>query len=421
MAGPALEAVHETFGLVESFTRASSSAAVTASTYAIPFKPQPMSVPPISYLDHAATSPVLPVVLEEMLPWFTSEYGNPSSVYGPGRKARHALESYRVRVAEVLGVGPAEIVFTSGGSESNNTVLSRHAGGAGGAVTSSVEHEAVLEPVRRLERHRILSPDREGRMTCAQLEREEVEGYGLASFMLVNNELGTINPIVQLAEWCKERGMLFHTDAAQAARTIDLRPVAAGVDYLSLTGHKFGAPKGIGLLYVRAGAPFAPLIRGGGQEQERRSGTENVAFAAGITRALEEAVQSRESFVAHAHELRAQLLHSLRLALDQGIQVVSPEEDCSPHILNLLILGKDGKGVDGEMLILGLDIEGVAVSAGSACSSGTMKVSHVMEALDIPQDKARGALRLSFGPQTTGDDVERTVRALTTVVGRMGT
>jgi len=200
-----------------------------------------------------------------------------------------------------------------------------------------------------------------------------------------------------------------------------LKPVAAGVDYLSLTGHKFGAPKGIGLLYVRAGAPFAPLIRGGGQEQERRSGTENVAFAAGITRALEEAVQSRESFIAQAHELRTQLLHSLRLALGPGIQVVSPEEYCSPHILNLLVLGKDGKGVDGEMLILGLDIEGVAVSAGSACSSGTMKISHVMEALDIPQDKARGALRLSFGPQTTGDDVQRTVQALSTVVGRMST
>jgi len=354
------------------------------------------------------------------MPWFTSEFGNPSSVYGRGRKARHTLESCRARVAEVLGVGPAEIVFTSGGSESNNTVLSPHAGGANGVITSSVEHEAVLEPVRLLEKHRVLAPDSDGRITLDRMKAEEDLDYGLASFMLVNNELGTINPVSDLATWCHGKGMLFHTDAAQAVRTVDLKPVAAAVDYLSLTGHKFGAPKGTGLLYVRAGAPYAPLIRGGGQEQDRRSGTENVAFAVGLARALEEADRGRRAFVQHARHLREMLLSSLGNALAQTLQVVSPEEQCSPHILNLLVLGEDGRGVDGEMLILGLDIEGVAVSAGSACSSGTMKTSHVMDALGVPPGKARGALRLSFGPQTTEDDVRHAVDALSTVVARMG-
>lgn len=375
---------------------------------------------PATYLDHAATSPVLPVVVEEMMPWFTTEFGNPSSVYGQGRKARHALESYRARVADVLGVGPAEVVFTSGGSESNNTVLSKDAGGARGVITSSVEHEAVLEPVRRLAIHQVIAPDAHGRVTPELLEQSGADALGMASFMLVNNELGTINPVVELAAWCRGRGMLFHTDAAQAARTLDLKPIAGAVDYMSLTGHKFGAPKGIGLLYVRAGSPYAPLILGGGQEQDRRSGTENVAFAAGITRALEEASNGREAFLGYARNLRGQLLTALRDMFGEAIQIMSPEEDCSPHILNLLILSDEGRGVDGEMLILGLDIEGIAVSAGSACSSGTMKISHVMEALDVSPEKARGALRLSFGPQTLEEDVRRTVQALGKVRARMG-
>lgn len=379
-----------------------------------------MTPTPATYLDHAATSPVLPVVVEEMMPWFTTEFGNPSSVYGQGRKARHALESYRARVADVLGVGPAEVVFTSGGSESNNTVLSKHAGGSRGVLTSSVEHEAVLEPVRRLANHRIVAPDAHGRVTPELLELSGAEALGMASFMLVNNELGTINPVAELAAWCRRRDMLFHTDAAQAVRTLDLKPVAGAVDYMSLTGHKFGAPKGIGLLYVRAGSPYAPLILGGGQEQDRRSGTENVAFAAGITRALEEASNGREAFVRHARNLRGQLLTALRDMFGEAIQIMSPEEDCSPHILNLLVLSDTGRGVDGEMLILGLDIEGIAVSAGSACSSGTMKISHVMEALDVSPEKARGALRLSFGPQTLEEDVRRTVQALGNVMVRMG-
>ena len=354
------------------------------------------------------------------MPWLTTEYGNPSSVYGRGRKARYTLENCRARVADVLGVGPAEVVFTSGGSESNNTVLMPTSGAGRGVITSSVEHEAVLEPTRLLASHRVITPDSEGRITVERLEQEGAKNYGLASFMLVNNELGTINPLVELATWCHEHGMLVHTDAAQAVRTIDLKPVVSAVDYLSLTGHKFGAPKGIGILYVKAGSPLSPLIRGGGQEQERRSGTENVAFVAGMTRALEAASSGRDAFTERAITLRHLLVSELESRLGNGIEIMSPESGCSPHIINVLVLNEDGLGVDGEMLILGLDIEGVAVSAGSACSSGTMKVSHVMEALGVSAEKARGALRLSFGPQTTETDIMMFADALDRVMSRMG-
>lgn len=373
-----------------------------------------------SYLDHAATSPVLPEALEEMLPWLSSEYGNPSAVYGRGRKARYTLESCRARVAEMLGVGPAEIVFTSGGSESNNTVLAAGLATERGVITSSIEHEAVLEPVRRLAKHAIIQPDAQGRITVEALEAANASDFGMASFMLVNNELGTINPIGELAAWCHDRGMLIHTDAAQAARTVDLKAVAEQVDYLSLTAHKFGGPKGIGILLVKAGVPHRPLILGGGQEQDRRSGTENIAYVVGMTKALELAVAGREAFAGKAAELRSHLLDGLQRQMPGQFKVLSPDQGCTPHILNILVLKADGSGVDSEMLILGLDIEGVAVSAGSACSSGTMKGSHVLDALGVSPAAASGALRISFGPQTAIADIDHVLEALGKVMSRMG-
>lgn len=372
-----------------------------------------------TYLDHAATSPLLPEALEAMMPWFTTEYGNPSSVYGKGRKARHALEKARARVADVLGVGPAEVIFTSCGSESNNTVLQPHSDDDAGVMTSAVEHEAVLEPVRRWKRNLILTPDAVGRVTTDLLDTADTSDISLASFMLVNNELGTINPITDLADWCHARGMRFHTDAAQAARTVDLRPVSQHADYLSLTGHKFGGPKGIGVLMVKAGSPHAPMIRGGGQEQERRSGTENVAFAVGLATALEHADTHRHSFMDHALALKEQLLAGLEQILPGRYQVTTPPKGSTPHINHIRLIGGKDHPIDGEMLILGLDIEGMAVSAGSACSSGTMKASHVLEAIGLASEPGASALRVSFGPQTTSDDVDRFVMALNAVMGRM--
>ena len=378
-----------------------------------------MSSESFSYLDHAATSPLLPEALEAMMPWLTSEFGNPSAVYGKGRRARHALESSRAKVAELLGVGPAEIVFTSGGSESNNTVLQPGLFPGRGVVTSAMEHEAVLEPVRRWSDHKILRPTAEGVVTTELLDRADLSGVGLATFMTVNNEIGAINPIMELAAWCHDHDMLIHTDAAQAARTLDLKPVAGAVDYLSLTGHKFGGPKGIGVLVIKAGAPHAPMILGGGQEQERRSGTENVAYAVGLARALEMADAERDSFVQTCRELKARLVAGLEDRFPGRYTVISPEGKSSPHIINIVLRGTDGTGLDGEMLILGLDIEGIAVSAGSACSSGTMKVSHVLAAIGLDAVEARGALRVSLGPTTTGADIDHLLASLESVLGRM--
>lgn len=373
-------------------------------------------MPDSIYLDHAATSPVLPEVLDAMMPWLTSEFGNPSAVYGQGRKARHALESARGRVAGLLGTGPAEIVFTSGASESNNTVI---ASARGAVLTSAAEHEAVLEPSRQRSGTIVLRPDPEGRILPSHLELADPTDVGLASFMVVNNEIGTINPVVELAAFCHQRGWLIHTDAAQAVRTVDLKPIAHAVDYLSLTGHKFGAPKGVGLLMAKAGVPHEPLIRGGGQEQERRSGTENVAFAVGLATALECAIRDREAFTERSVQLKKRLVAALQDSIPGQFRMVSPAVESSPHINNFLLLDREGKGLDGEMLILGLDMEGIAVSAGSACSSGTLKTSHVQDAIGIEAGQARGAVRLSFGPATTPGMVDQAATVLTRIVRRM--
>lgn len=377
------------------------------------------------YLDHSATSALRPEVLESMMPWLTSQFGNPSSVYRAGREARHALESSRAKIASLLGVGPAEIIFTSGGSESNGTVIASHKDPQRpGVLTSSIEHEAILEPVRQHTLHTIIQPDSSGRVTPSmlsadQLDPERLNTTGLASFMLVNNELGAVNPIADLCDYLHQHGILVHTDAAQAVRTIDLIPIAKRVDYLSMSGHKFGAPKGSGILLVKAGVPYKPLIRGGGQEQDRRAGTENVAAAVGLATGLEVAVAEREAFVAKCVQLRDELVSGLRRSLGDALRINTSLANSSPHILNISILKSAEAGLDGEMLILGLDIDGLAVSAGSACSSGTLKTSHVLGGIGVSAEIARGALRLSMGPQTTSDEIRRAMEILSRVAKRM--
>lgn len=375
------------------------------------------------YLDHSATSAIRPEVLEGMMPWLTSQFGNPSSVYRAGREARHALESSRARIATLLGVGPAEITFTSGGSESNGTVIASHTNPMRpGVITSSIEHEATLEPVRQHDIHTIIKPDSSGRVTkgmLSSLGEERLKNTGLASFMLVNNELGSINPIVELSDFLHEHGIMIHTDAAQAVRTIDLVPIAKNADYLSMSGHKFGAPKGSGILMVKVGTPYVPLIRGGGQEQDRRAGTENVAAAVGLAVGLELAIAERESLVAQCLAFREMLVNGLTNELGDSLRINSSLNVSSPHILNVAIVNSDGVGLDGEMLILGLDIEGLAASAGSACSSGTIKTSHVLDGIGVASDVARGALRLSMGPQTTSKEINHAVEIVSRVAKRM--
>ncbi len=379
-----------------------------------------MPSPPPIYLDHAATSPVLEQVLDAMLPYLGLEYGNPSAVYTSGRQARHTIDKCRADVVELLGVDSAEIIFTSGGSESNNTVIATFSKpGRQGVISSNAEHEAILEPVKQLKSHKLLSPNEWGQITADVIRDEDLSSFELASFMLVNNELGVISPLEHLLPSLRKHNLLLHTDAVQAARFMDLRDICRQVDYLSLSGHKIGGPKGTGVLFVRAGAPFEPLIRGGGQEQDRRAGTENVASIVGFTRALKIANETRDEFAKHTAELRDLLINQLSTGLEERVRFNSSPEMGAPHILNLLLLSEDGTGVDGEMLILGLDIEGVYASAGSACSSGTVKQSHVLNAIGVPDAVASGSLRLSFGPSTTVDDVSDAAERIVRVVNRM--
>ena len=379
-----------------------------------------MPSPPPIYLDHAATSPVLEQVLDAMLPYLGLEYGNPSAVYTSGRRARHTIDKCRADVAELLGVGSAEIIFTSGGTESNNTVIATFSKpGRLGVISSKAEHEAILEPVKQLKSHKLLSPNEWGQISPEVVRDEDLRSFELASFMLVNNELGVISPLEDLLPSLRAHNVLLHTDAVQAARFMDLRGICRHVDYLSLSGHKIGGPKGTGVLFVRAGAPLEPLIRGGGQEQDRRAGTENVASIVGFTSALTIASETRGEFVRHTTELRDLLIDKLSTELKERVRFNSNPELGAPHILNLLLLSEEGVGVDGEMLILGLDIEGVYASAGSACSSGTVKPSHVLDAIGVPDRLASGSLRLSLGPDTSTEDVSDAAERIVRVVNRM--
>ncbi len=370
------------------------------------------------YLDHAATTPLRAEALDAMMPHLTNSWGNASSVHRWGRKARSVVEDCRTRVADVLGCEPAEIVFTSGGTESDNLAL-RGVSAGRLLVTSSAEHEAVLNTARQMERGgrnvRYLSP---ANTTPDVLEAELSQRKGaLVSLMYVNNEVGTIADIRALASAARQTNASFHTDAVQAPGLVPIDVEALGVDLMSLSSHKFGGPKGAGVLYVRGGTDLTPFLVGGKQERDRRAGTENVAAIAGMTRALELAESERESTAPRLAAFRDRLRTCLVEALNRRIHVVTP--DCAaPHILNVAFPPSDGRAVDGEMLILGMDLEGIAVSSGSACTSGTLRPSHVLRAMGLDEATARAAVRFSLGSATTESDIDRAADALIRVAAR---
>ncbi|NQV73149.1 cysteine desulfurase [bacterium] len=377
------------------------------------------------YLDYAATTPVRSEVLEAMMPFLTTNFGNPSAVYGPGRQARHVLEKCRAEVAELLGVGPAEILFTSGGSESNNTVLSQP---FSHFVSSKIEHDSVREPLLHKDAGQVswVEANRFGEIDPAQLEDalspnlSSKEIAGLVSIMTVNNEIGSVNQIEALSRVIHSRGYLFHTDAVQAAGIMDLATITPHVDYVSLSGHKIGAPKGIGVLVIRAGAPYKPFVRGGSQEQDRRAGTENVASIVGFCKALRLASEERISSVERLTALRNQLTSSLTRALTGQIQFNGPQaEAVAPHIVSMVCTDQNGVGLDGEMLILGLDISGVYVSAGSACSSGTVKANSVLIELGVEEKLAKGAIRISLNAAVTPEQIDLAVARIAETINRM--
>jgi cysteine desulfurase len=379
------------------------------------------------YLDHAATTPPDPRVVEVMLPMFTRYWGNPSSISLEGQEARRALDSARKLCADVLGAQPKEIVFTGGGTESDNMAIrgaayAQRARGRGNhIVTTQIEHHAVLNTVEQLEREGFratyLPVDREGVVNLAALEDAIGPDTVVVSVMAANNEVGTIEPIDKVSRIAKGRNtnVVVHTDAVQAAGAIEITPSKIGVDLLSLAAHKFYGPKGVGLLYVKNRTPFQAMILGGGQEKERRSGTENVAGIVGMATAMKLAWDEADERNDRVKRLRNQLLYELPERIPDT--VVTGPADASLRLPNSVSCCF--QNVEGESVLLALDMAGIAASSGSACTTGALEPSHVLMAMGIDRDVAHASLRLTLGKENTDAQIDYVLDRLPAIVARL--
>ena len=360
------------------------------------------------YLDYAASSPVLPEAAEAARFYMTEEYANPSSIHQAAEKSRDVIGRCRRKIAEMLGCTPSEILFTSGGTESNNlAVFGAGAGKIRHIITTAIEHESVLRAAKAWEaaetgrKLTIMKPDRFGMVSAKQVDEaihDLPASETLVSVMTANNELGTIQPIREIGAVCKKYGVLFHTDAVQAFGHIPIDVGTSGIDYLSGSGHKFGAPKGVGFLYQAKDAPLRPLFYGGGQERGLRSGTLNTPGIAGQLFAAEYAEQHMAASVLRISALRDRFREEILAALPDTVEnSCSRTKNCLPGHLNLSF-----PGIEAETLLIHLDLQGVAVSAGSACASGSLEPSHVLMALPgMTVERANASLRFSFGEFTT--------------------
>jgi cysteine desulfurase len=371
------------------------------------------------YLDHAATTPVREEVFEAMKPFFGPRFGNPSSTHRWGREARAALDEARERVGRCLGARPDEICFTSGGTEGDNLAIlgawrALKAKGRRAVVTSPIEHKAILGAVHQAAHEgaeeRILAMTSDGVVDNQSFDDLVDDTVAVCTVMWVNNEIGTIQPVPQLAAKAKERGALFHTDAVQAFGKVPIDAQKQQYDFLTISGHKFGAPKGIGALFIRRGTSLEPLMHGGTQDRGRRPGTENVAEAVGLARAAELALAECE---AHCARLRG-----LRDKLEAGILAKIPDAvihgrgaERAPHIVNISV-----PGTDSESLLMALDLRGIAASGGSACQSGSISPSHVLAALGVRPDLASAAVRMSLGSLTTDHSIDRVIEVFPALV-----
>jgi cysteine desulfurase len=378
------------------------------------------------YLDHAATTPLDPRVLEAMLPYLTAITGNPSSVHREGREARKGLDRARREVAAVLGARPAEIVFTASGSEADALAIRGVVEAAPirlpHVVTTAIEHHAVLHTVQDLARRgrcraTYVPVDAEGFVDPEAVAAAVTDDTVLVSVMYANNEVGTIEPVPEIARAAKRRNprALVHTDAVQAAGALDLNINRLGVDLLALAAHKFYGPKGVGALYVRDGVRLAPLVLGGAQERNRRAGTENVAGAVGLATALRLAYEELDARNRHCARLRDRLLHEIPARIP-GVHVNGPGAGAArlPNNVNCSIAG-----VEIEALLLGLDLAGIAASNGSACTAGSLEPSHVLTAMGLPEELARNSLRLTLGKDTSESEIERVLNVLPPLIARL--
>lgn len=379
------------------------------------------------YLDHAATTKPDPRVLEAMWPIYTTYWGNPSSIHVEGQEARRALDAARKLCADLLQASPKEIVFTSGGTESDNAAIrgaafAQRARGRGNhIVTTQVEHHAVLHTVEQLEREGFratyLPVDRDGVVDLAALEAAVTPETIVVSVMAANNEVGTIEPIADVARIARAKNpdVVIHTDAVQAAGSIDITPSKLGVDLLSLAAHKFYGPKGVGLLYIRNRTPWQPMILGGSQEKERRAGTENVAGIFGLATAMRLAWEEMPQRTAHYRRLRDRLLFEIPERIpDTVITGPADPERRLPNNFSCCF-----RNVEGESVLLGLDMAEIAASSGSACTTGALEPSHVLTAMGIDPDLAHASLRLTVGKDNTEEQIEYVLDKLPEIVGRL--
>jgi cysteine desulfurase len=401
------------------------------------------------YLDNAASTAVHPEVVKEMLPYFDVQYGNPSSIHQFGWKAKNAIEKARKQVATLIGAVPNEIIFTSGGTESNNTIFYGFNSNAiwsedrignvvtcpdcgikfqgeksrqekfdlSHMITSSIEHDAVLEPIRELEKNgclvTYLPVDKHGMINPDDITKSISEQTVMVSIMFANNEVGTIQPIKEISKICNKYQVPFHTDAVQAAGKVPINVRELGIDALSISSHKINGPKGVGALFIRAGVTTSPYILGGGQENGMRSGTENVASIVGFGKACEIAKERLNENISHFQTLHSSILSKIVKEIPHVKLNGHPEKRIFNNI-HLTFLG-----VNGEDLIIKLDEHGIAASTGSACSVHTQKASHVLKAMGFNHEQITGSLRISFGYTNTLDEVDQAVEVLKKVVSEL--
>lgn len=373
------------------------------------------------YMDHAATTATAPAVVEAMLPYFTDHFGNPSSVYGIARESKAAVDEAREKVASVLSAKPEEIYFTSGGTEADNWAIKGIAFAnkqkGNHIITSAIEHHAVLHTCQYLEKMGFevtyLPVDEYGRVDPAAVEAAITDKTILISIMFANNEIGTIEPVAAIGALARRKGIYFHTDAVQAIGHVPVDVGEMQIDLLSLSAHKFNGPKGIGALFIRKGVKIDNFMHGGGQEQRRRAGTENLASIVGMGVAIERVIASMEQESGRLITLRDRLLHGIMEKIPHARLNGHPTERL-PGNLNVSL-----EFIEGESILLFLDHAGICASTGSACTSGSLEPSHVMLAIGLPHEQAHGSLRLTLGEENTEEEVDYLLGVLPGIVERL--
>ena len=372
----------------------------------------------MTYLDHAASTPTRPEVVETMMPWFTQHPGNPSGAHHQAREARRAVDEARDAVAALVGADSSEVVFTSGGTEADNLAIDGVLRAKGGTpICTATEHPAVLEPVRD-SGGMIVPTDQLGQINLETFTEtlDSVDNISLVSAMTANNETGIINPVTDIATLLQERSpeTFLHTDAVQATAWLDLVKHCEGAHLVSITGHKFGGPKGAGALIVKKGVPFAATQRGGGQERERRSGTQNVPAIVGLGKAAQLIMNERETLASRVTALRDRLEEELIALVPDTFRTLPQDSNRTPQIAHLCF-----KGVESESLLFLLEQEGIAASAGSSCASGAQQASHVLHAMGIDYETAAGSIRLSLGWTTTEEEINHALTVIPAAVTQL--